>query len=301
MRTWATTRMIAVVGLALTVAAPPVAANPPLITSVHAQVSADPPTLVLNGLNLVATATDSENPGESTTTPSVSLRLTELPVTDSSATSVTATLPGALGAGTYLLTLSRRDSEIAVFYLTIGAVGPQGEPGDAGLPGRIGTPGRTGPQGPAGPQGPEFTATDTQNNTAVGTGALRFLSTGQFNTAFGPSALRYTTTGSQNVAVGGWALRANAAGSSNTAIGYSALSRTTASFNIGLGFNAGADHVTGDNNIYIGHRGVDGETGIIRIGTGGTHTQTYLSGTVTAPAFAGDGSALTNVRPVYQP
>ena len=121
------TTMVTAAGLVLTVMAGSVAANPPLITSAHAQVSADQPTLVLNGLNLVATATDTESLG--TTTPSVSLRLTTLPVTASSATAVTATLPGALGAGTYLLMLTRSDSEIAVFHLTIGTAGPPGEPG----------------------------------------------------------------------------------------------------------------------------------------------------------------------------
>ena len=243
------TTMVTAAGLVLTVMAGSVAANPPLITSAHAQVSADQPTLVLNGLNLVATATDTESPG--TTTPSVSLRLTTLPVTASSATAVTATLPGALGAGTYLLMLTRSDSEIAVFHLTIGTAGPPGEPGAAGPPGAIGAPGRTGPQGPAGPRGPEFTATDAQNNTAIGGNTLGYVTTGQFNTGFGPGALRYTTTGSNNVAVGGSALRANETGSSNTAIGNSALVGTTSSFNIGLGYDAGSAHVTGDNNIYI--------------------------------------------------
>lgn len=68
-----------------------------------------------------------------------------------------------------------------------------------------------------------------------------------------------------------------------------------------LGLDAGIDHVTGDHNIYIAHPGVADETGFIRIGQPGRHTQTHLSGTVIAPAFVGDGSALTNVRAVYQP
>ena len=103
-----TTRVMLVAWLGLT-AAVPVGANPPVITSAHAQVRAEQSTLMLNGLNFAATTTDVGNPG--TTAPNVSLRLTTLPVTASSATSVTATLPGALGAGTYLLTLTRSDSE----------------------------------------------------------------------------------------------------------------------------------------------------------------------------------------------
>ena len=286
------TTMMAAAGLLLTVMAGSAAANPPLITSAHAQVNTDRPTLVLNDLNLVAAATDAESPG--TPPPSVSLRLTPLPVTASSATSVTAMLPGALGAGTYLVTLRRSDSGTAVFHLTIGTAGPPGEPGAAGPAGAIGAPGRTGPPGPAGPRGPAFTATDAQNNTAVGADALRYVTTGRFNTGFGPGALRFASTGSRNVAVGGSALR-------NTAVGHGALSSATGSFNIGLGYDAGRAHVTGDHNIYIGHPGVENETGIIRIGVSGTHTQTHLSGTVTATAFVGDGSGLTNVRAVYQP
>lgn len=99
----------------------------PLIAS--AQVSADQSTLTISGLNLVTAGTEG--------TPSVSLALTPLPVTGSSATSVTATLPSPLGAGTYLLLLSRSDQRVATFYVTVGAVGPQGPPGPAGVGGSV--------------------------------------------------------------------------------------------------------------------------------------------------------------------
>lgn len=39
---------------------------------------------------------------------------------------------------------------------------------------------------------------------------------------------------------------------------------------------------------------------MIRIGTPSTHFRTHLSGTVNAPAFVGDGSALTTVGTVYR-
>lgn len=94
-------------GLAAPVGAEEQAAAAPLIAS--AKVSADLTTLTVEGLNFV---TDSA-------VPSVSLALTSLPVTASSATSVTATLPSSLEAGTYLLLLTRGDQETAAFYVTV--------------------------------------------------------------------------------------------------------------------------------------------------------------------------------------
>lgn len=109
----------------------------------------------LGGENVVLAPNDAENPGETPAPRTVSLALTPLPVTASSATSATATLPTMLDAGTYLLTLSRSDGEMAVFFLTTGAVGRQGSPGEAGPPG---VAGRTGmPAGtPCGAMRPVF-------------------------------------------------------------------------------------------------------------------------------------------------
>ena len=117
---WAAGSAVAVV------AAPPAPLAAPLIAS--AQVSADQATLTLTGLNFAATAAE----GGEGVPPSVSLALTPLPVTASSATWVTATLPSPLNAGTYLLVLQRSDAEAATFYVTVGAVGPQGPAGPAG-------------------------------------------------------------------------------------------------------------------------------------------------------------------------
>ena len=114
---WAAGSAVAVVA-----APPPLAA--PLIAS--AQVSANQTTLTLTGLNFATTGMlDDALPG-------VSLALTPLPVTASSATWATATLPSPLNAGTYLLVLQRGDAEAATFYVTVGAVGPQGPAGPAG-------------------------------------------------------------------------------------------------------------------------------------------------------------------------
>ena len=285
-------------GLALAVMAVPAAASPPVIAS--AQVSADLTTLAISGVNFTGTFPDSENEGDvSTTVQSVSLALTSLTVTDSSATSATAALPTALEAGTYLLLLTRSDGEMAVFYLTIGTTGPQGPAGAAGQPGATGRPGAPGLPGAPGPPGPKFTPTDAQGNTSAGTGALGVVTTGQSNTAFGVRAQSSTTTGSFNTALGIDTLAGNVWGSSNTAVGSYALRRSFGSSNIALGAWAGSTLIVGDNNIYIGNSGQGDESGIIRIGS--TQTHTYLSGVVTAPAFVGDGSALTSVRAVYQP
>ena len=296
-----TATTMAVAGWACAALAAPVAATPPLIASTT--VSDDQTTLTIRGVHLeVGSAQTDDCNTVSAPAPQVTLEATTLSVTASCRTQVTATLPGTLPAGTYLLTVERSDEEMAVFYPTFGAIGPPGIPGPAGPSGRIGTPGRTGLPGFAGPQGPAFTATDAQDNTALGTNTLGRVTTGRSNTAIGPSALFSGTTASHNVAVGSRALQTNTAGSSNTAIGYGSLWQSTGSFNIALGFRAGQSLIVGDNNIYIGTSGPAAESGVIRIGSSGsTTTQTYLSGTVTAPAFVGDGSALTNVPAVYQP
>ena len=103
----------------------------PLIASV--QVSADLSTLTISGLNLVTAGVA----GTSGAAPNVSLALTPLPITASSATVVTSTLPSGLGAGTYLLLLSRSDGQAATFYVTVGAVGPQGPPGPTSVGGSV--------------------------------------------------------------------------------------------------------------------------------------------------------------------
>ena len=291
--------------LALTVMAAQAAAAPPIIAS--AEVGAVGATLVLAGVNLELAPADGEDPGTDTATPpGVSLALTPLPVTASSATSVTATLPATLAAGTYLVVLTRSDSEMAVSYLTTGAVGPQGSPGvvagPAGPAGRKGLPGAVGPAGPAGPEA-EFTATtDAQGNLAVGLEALHALTVGLANIALGRDALRSNTIGHLNLAVGGSALRSHSYQVANTAVGFEAFANVNRFFSTGIavGSGAGRDVAPGSDIIYIGHPGLANEAGVIRIGAPTTHTQTHLPGTVTAPAVVGDGAALTNVRAVYQ-
>ena len=120
--------------------------------------------------------------------------------------------------------------------------------------------------------------------------------------AFGRNALRSATTGGYNMAIGASTLRTSTFYPVNLAVGHEALANILHSANnIGLGKGAGLAHVrNGGVNIYIGNAGRDEERLTIRIGTPSVHTQTFLSGVVNAVAFVGDGSALTNVRAVYQ-
>lgn len=163
-------------------------------------------------------------------------------------------------------------------------------------------PGLPGPAGAAGPEGPGFTASDDLDNTVVGLEALHELTSGLANTAGGSNALQRSNDGTAQTAVGASALRNGSSGGLNTALGFEALVNSDGLSIVALGRGASRDH-TGLNfksNIYIGNVGLASEAGMIRIGTPNTHTQTHLAGTVTAPAFVGDGSALTNVHAVYQ-
>lgn len=129
-----------------------------------------------------------------------------------------------------------------------------------------------------------FTNTTGSYNTANGVQALYSNTSGHDNTANGDYALFYNTTGDNNTASGRLALYNNTTGGQNTAYGLFALeNNTSGNSNIALGANAGINLTVGSNNIDIGNQGVAGESGIIRIGTDGTHTDTFLAGSVTLP------------------
>lgn len=68
---------------------------------------------------------------------------------------INATLPGALAAGSYLLTVTAGNNQSAQADVAYGAVGPQGAMGPQGPQGLTGATGPQGPQGPAGSQGPK--------------------------------------------------------------------------------------------------------------------------------------------------
>lgn len=96
------------------------------------------------------------------------------------------------------------------------------------------------------------TATNT-GSTAMGVGALRFLTTGNTNSAFGQSALGANTSGSANTALGFATLSANVGGNFNVALGYNAmLSNKSGYYNTGIGVYALNFNVDGTYNTGFG-------------------------------------------------
>ena len=99
--------------------------------------------------------------------------------------------------------------------------------------------------------------TSGANNVAVGSGALQNNTTASNNIALGASALAANTTGANNTAQGHQALASNTTASNNTAVGYQALynaNRTADAngFNTVLGYSSGSNITTGQYNTYIG-------------------------------------------------
>jgi hypothetical protein len=163
-------------------------------------------------------------------------------------------------------------------------------------------------------QPPDVVVSDGSGNTAMGTDALQYLTTGTENTAGGFGAATANATGSSNTAFGSNALFGNVSGIGNTGTGFFANSQNNGSYNtangyqalgsgpksatsndntgIGayalevasgnnntaLGYQAGLSLTTGSNNIDIGNEGVAGESATIRIGTAGTQTATHIAG-----------------------
>ena len=173
-------------------------------------------------------------------------------------------------------------------------------------------------------------ATGGDNNTAIGFMAISS-SDGSGNTAVGSNAMRQgqtTTDGSYNTAVGSRALTNGDDGGYNTAIGASSIEKVEGDYNSGLGYktlfnttsgdantavgyNAGDSNTTGSNNTLIGSNSDVGSNNLtnataigynaivdasnkIRLGDSNV-TLVETSGTVSASAFVGDGSGLTNL------
>ena len=238
----------------------------PLIT--EALVDAENGTLTINGFDFA---------GE---TPTVTLGMTTLPVLSLTETGVVTGLPEVL-PGTYLLALSWADGAGAVFYPTLGAVGPAGPQGPQGDPGPFLSAGPTSPMAyggdvvvggdPATSQDHAGSGTNTHlggrslesvtdgtGNTAVGYQTLQELTTGKDNAAFGRRSLTHLTTGEGNLSIGAAAMDKATDASGNTAIGKEALRENlSGEGNVAIGFQA-LQNNQGSGNLAIGRQALYG-------------------------------------------
>ena len=133
--------VLAVLGLATGTAVPLDAqlATPPVITSVHPDVTTG--TLTIEGARFPAL-------------PAVFLGSLPLTVLTATSSDIVTELPAHMAPASYLLLVGNgRNAPYATSVVTIGAVGPQGPPGEHGVPGIQGPAGPRGPRGPAGPPG----------------------------------------------------------------------------------------------------------------------------------------------------
>jgi hypothetical protein len=85
---------------------------------------------------------------------------------------------------------------------------------------------------------------------------------------------------SQNTASGSQALGFNTTGNKNTAFGIEALFNSIGNKNIAIGFKAGNTLTSGNNNIYLGNPGNGDESKTMRLGS--VETSTFIAGIATA-------------------
>jgi methyl-accepting chemotaxis protein len=149
---------------------------------------------------------------------------------------------------------------------------------------------------------------DAADNTAVGTAAMFFNTTGTDNTAVGINALRDNDSGINNNAVGSFALFSNVSGGGNVGIGNATLNNADAFFNTAVGLTAGQNVIAGAENIYIGDTAgtldftgafVGDESGVIRIGSffSGT-TACFINGILANPVPPSIGNTIVTIDPV---
>jgi len=138
-------------------------------------------------------------------------------------------------------------------------------------------------------------------NTAYGTYALQYNTSGNNNTATGYDALYTNTSGSSNTAVGCFSLACNTTGAANVAIGsyagyYQACGSTLIAPNnsVYIGANTRAFSNLDQNSIVIGSGAIGEGANTTVIGNNNT-TKTHICGTVKASGF------VSNNQPVLTP
>lgn len=93
--------------------------------------------------------------------------------------------------------------------------------------------------------------TSGNNNSAFGAMALNNNTTGVWNSAFGIEALKYNTTSSYNTAFGANALGQGIPGPNNSAFGAGALALTTGYYNTAIGANSLANYTVNASNYSV--------------------------------------------------
>ena len=219
----------------------------PLIT--EALVDAENGTLTINGFDFA---------GE---VPTVTLGMAALSVLSVTESGVVTGLPEVL-PGTYLLALSWADGAGAVFYPTLGAVGPAGPAGPQGEPGPFLPAGSTSSAGPLAYGGDAVVGGDPASspdhagsgtNTHLGRRSLENVEDGKGNTAVGYQALQHLTSGGDNAAFGRRSLYRLEDGNGNLSIGAAAMDQAIdASSNTAIGKEALRDNESGEGNVAIG-------------------------------------------------
>ena len=145
-----------------------------------------------------------------------------------------------------------------------------------------------------------FSNTDGSFNTAVGAGTLilnigdQTTGEGLENTAVGTAALLFNSTGSENTAVGSTALESNTTGLGNTAHGVSALTNnTTGGRNTATGVNALFFNTTGSRNTAVGANTLVNNTGATNTAVGDAALFKVTTGSGNIALGADAGSAIT--------
>src|SRR6478672_370157 len=132
---------------------------PALLLCATGLANAAPPVILqanVTGTTLKIVGTDLQHKEPAKHPTVVALGSVQLPTTTVTGNMVLAQVPAAIPPGSYLLTVTTGDAPSDESWVTVGAVGPQGQTGpkgDTGPQGPTGPKGDTGPQGPTGPKG----------------------------------------------------------------------------------------------------------------------------------------------------
>ena len=102
-------------------------------------------------------------------------------------------------------------------------------------------------------------SSNSYDNTAIGSQALRRNTTGISNTSVGANSMAQNTSGSSNSAFGAGALNLNQSGLNNTAIGGGALSQSVTANNlVAVGSSALSNNNLGERNTGVGFQSLSG-------------------------------------------